>query len=176
MPNLSKICTMDTDKEAEDAQDNQEAVTEANVGDDEVYARWIYQPRFMNNEEVLNERFMSMRERNGNPNGPENGISGMLINRCDHDTVVEIGQQHKWKPKKNQPEEIFWGYGYAVVAEIRAVAEDKDVIDVEESPSETVPHHAIITFYIDGERQRGNTPHPRMRRYKDNLILLSAKL
>jgi len=139
------------------------------VEDDEIFARWIYQPRFMDKNEVLNEAYVSLRERNGNPNGPEDGLSGILLNRTTHNEVVETGIGFIRK-KKGQPVESFLGYGKALVGAIRRISEDNDRIDVIESPSDSVPHHAIVIFVIDGERIRGNTPHPRMRRYKERLL------
>lgn len=142
------------------------------VGDDETYARWIYHPRFMDDDEMLIERYVSLREREGNPKGPEGGLSGMLLERAGHDAVIKCGIAGKWKPKKNKAPETFWGYAYSKVGNIRSIAKNPDVIDVQLSPSETVPHHAIVIFLIDGEQMRGMTPNPRFRRYKEALLAL----
>lgn len=133
------------------------------VGDDEIFARWVYQPRFMNDDEELIEMYVSLREN-------ENGLSGMLLNRCSHDEVVNTGLIFQRKKKNGIPKEAFCGYCKACVREIRAIAEPDDTVDVVEAPSAKVLHHAVIVFVINGQHICGNTPHPRMRRYKEALL------
>lgn len=138
------------------------------VLNDEHFARWIYKPRFVDEEGSLNHKFISLRERKGNP---ESGISGQIYERAGHDNVIKSGLEHRWTSNDGtDKEESFVGFAKAKVASIRGISDNEsDCVDVKLKQSENIPFHAEIEFFIEGELMKGNTQNPRFLRYKDKL-------
>ncbi len=138
---------------------------EDKISDGETYTRWVYAPRYIDERGVFKQNFVSLKEWN-----KEKGISGQIIDRCDHKTVLLWGLHFRRKDKDGtEKEERFLGYAKALACKIRSVAdEDGDKIDVIFTESD-VPFHAEIRFEIDGELVVGNNQHPRFLRYKDKL-------
>ena len=137
------------------------------VYNDETYARWIYRPRYIGTDGIFKFCFVSLRERN---DYREEGISGQILERAGHDTVIKCGESFRRKTYDGTPkEERFIGYAYANCGRIRAVADEEgDKVDVLLTES-IVPHHAEIRFYVDGILVKGNNQNAHFLQYKDKL-------
>ena len=136
------------------------------ISNKETYTRWVYAPRHRNVQGGFNKTFISLRER-------EEGISGQIIDRAGHKTVILWGMKFRRSSKDGTPKvERFVGYTKALAGKIREVADEKgdkvDVIFVESK----VPFHAEIRFELDCVCIVGNNQHPRFLRYKDKLRTL----
>lgn len=137
------------------------------VSDEETYTRWVYVPRYRNNKGEFNHAFISLREW---PDRKEEGISGQIIDRASHTTVLLWGLKFR-RPSKDgtHKEERFTGYAKALAGKIRSIVDEEgDKVDVILTESE-VPYHAEIKFEIDGDCIVGNNQHPKFLRYKDKL-------
>ena len=138
------------------------------VADEESYARWIYKPRYVDEEGIYNTSFITLREN-------EDGVSGQLIDRAGKKLVILSGMRYRRSKKDGTPkEEKFLGFAKALSGEIRKVAVEPDKIDVIIRES-AVPYHAVITFQIEGELIRGNTQNSHFLLYKDKLKDLLIK-
>lgn len=143
------------------------------VSDDEHFARWLYRPRYLDNNDNFTPRFINLRDRDG---FCEEGVSGQILERAGLKTVLCCGLSHRWKSNDGTPkEEKFVGFAKAKVGEIRGVADEQGTsIDVVLTKSD-VPFHAEIRFTIDGQLIKGNNQNPHFLRYKDRLKNLFAQ-
>ncbi|MCR5038944.1 MAG: hypothetical protein K6A94_06375 [Bacteroidales bacterium] len=143
------------------------------VYDDETYVRWIYRPRYINDNGTFRTTFVSLRERG---DYKEEGISGQILERAGHEQVIKCGLSFRRISYDGTPkEERFVGYASAKCGQIRAVADSPDdKVDVLLTPS-SVPHHAEIRFFILGVSVKGNNQNAHFLRYKDKLRELLAK-
>ena len=139
------------------------------VFDSEIFARWLYKPRFVSDDNFLNERFISLRVFPGNI--PEKGISGQLLNRAGHNSVISCGKKFRRTSKDGtNKEERFVGYAKATVGDIREISNVvSDKVDVILTDSSEIPFHAEIRFVIDGNEIDGNHIEARFLKYKDKL-------
>lgn len=143
------------------------------VLDTETFVRWIYRPRYISPEGIFKPCFISLRERN---DYKEEGISGQILDRAGHDTVIQCGESFRRKTYDGTPkEERFIGYASAYCGRIRAIADvEGDKMDVLFTES-IVPHHAEIRFYVGGILIKGNNQNAHFLRYKDKLRELLAE-
>ncbi len=145
------------------------------IYDSETFARWLYRPRFVNSDNELNEKFISLRVLGGKI--PEKGISGQILNRAGHNTVVKCGRQYRRTSKDGtDKEERFVGYAKAIVGDIKKLSEslcDKLYIILTEAVD--IPFHAEIRFIINGHEIDGNHLDARFLKYKDKLTELFSK-
>ena len=147
----------------------------ATVLDSDIFARWLYKPRFINEDNKLNERFVSLRVFPGNV--PEKGISGQLLNRAGHNSVISCGKKFRRTSKDGTAkEERFVGYTKADVGDIRGISKKvSDTVDVVLADAAEIPFHAEIRFVIDGQEVDGNHIDARFLKYKDKLTELFNK-
>ena len=145
------------------------------IYDSEVFARWLYQPRFISNDNKLNDRFISLRVFSGNV--AEKGISGQILNRAGHNSVISCGRKYRRTSKDGtNKEERFIGYAKAIVGDIRNTSETFcDAVDVIFAESADIPFHAEIRFVINGQEIDGNHLDARFLKYKDKLTELFSK-
>ena len=145
------------------------------IYDSEVFARWLYQPRFINNDNMLNDRFISLRVFPGKI--AEKGISGQILNRAGHNSVVSCGKKYRRTSKDGtDKEERFIGYAKAIVGDIRNLSESfGDTVDVILAETADIPFHAEIRFVINGQEIDGNHLDARFLKYKDKLTELFSK-
>lgn len=137
------------------------------VYNDETYVRWIYRPRYINDDGVFKSCFVSLRDRE---DFQEEGISGQILERAGHKQVIKSGLNFRRKTYDGtSKEEHFIGYASANCGQIRNVADEQDdKIDVVLTES-IVPHHAEIRFYVEGALIKGNNQNAHFLRYKDRL-------
>ena len=145
------------------------------IYDSEVFARWLYQPRFVNSDSKLNDRFISLRVFPGNV--AEKGISGQILNRAGHTSVISCGRKYRRTSKDGtNKEERFIGYAKAIVGDIRNTSETFcDTVDVIFAEAADIPFHAEIRFVINGQEIDGNHLDARFLKYKDKLTELFSK-
>lgn len=134
------------------------------VQDEELFSRWVYVPRFMSEDGILNSRFVILREPL-----KESGISGQLYNRQERISIISDALQFIRKRKDGSNAETLKYIAVAKVGEIRAIAIDNDVIDVVEVPSEKVSSHAEIQFTINGKIVDGTCKDAKLLMYYDEL-------
>ncbi len=145
------------------------------VFDSDIFARWLYKPRFISEDGILNERFVSLRVFPGNV--PEKGISGQLLNRAGHNSVISCGKKFRRTAKDGTiKEERFVGYAKVDVGDIRGISKKvSDTVDVILTDAAEIPFHAEIRFVIDGQGIDGNHIDARFLKYKDKLTELFSK-
>ncbi|MBR4324559.1 MAG: hypothetical protein IKP73_03410 [Bacteroidales bacterium] len=145
------------------------------IYDSEVFARWLYQPRFIRNDNKLNDRFISLRVFSGNV--AEKGISGQILNRAGHNSVISCGRKYRRTSKDGtNEEERFIGYAKANVGNIRNLSESLcDKVNVILAEAADIPFHAEIRFVINGQEIDGNHLNARFLKYKDKLTELFSK-
>ncbi len=133
------------------------------VLDEEHFARWVYCPRFVSANGIFNEKFISLR-----PN--EEGISGQIFEKVEHDGILKCGAEFRRTTKDGtDKEERFVGYVKAKTRKIREIADEPETsIDVIYTKS-TIPFHAEIRFYINGDLLKGNNQNPYYLRYRKKL-------
>lgn len=145
------------------------------VYDSEIFARWLYRPRFISDDNKLNERFISLRVFADKI--PEKGISGQLLNRAGHNSVISCGKMFRRTSKDGtDKEERFIGYAKAIVSDIRKLSNVLyDKVDVVLTDAVHIPFHAEIRFIIDGQEVDGNHIDARFLKYKDRLTDLFSQ-
>ena len=124
------------------------------VYDSEIFARWLYRPRFIDENNKLNERFISLRVFSGRI--PEKGVSGQLLNRAGHNSVILCGKLFRRTSKD----------GSNLLC---------DKVDVILTDAVIIPFHAEIRFIIDGQEIDGNHIDARFLKYKDKLTDLFSQ-
>ncbi len=136
------------------------------VLDDEHFARWVYCPRFVSANGEFNERFISLRPY-------EEGISGQIFEKVGHNGILKCGAEFRRTSKDGtDKEERFVGYVKARVGAIRKIADEPDTaIDVIYTES-SIPFHAEIRFFINGDLLIGNNQNPYYLRYRKKLTEL----
>lgn len=137
--------------------------------DEERFSRWVYKPRFVDDDGLLKKSFIFLRE-----NINEEGISGQLYDRLSHDVVVSEGIKFERRHKNPQKSEKLVGLAIVPVGDLRDVAILPDTIDVESVPSDYVSEHAEIRFYLDGVLATGNTSNQLLDFYFDEILSLMA--
>lgn len=143
------------------------------VSDDEHFARWVYCPRYVSANGEFNERFISLRTFSNKKR--EEGISGLIYEKAGHENILKFGAKYK----STEEEERFVGYVKAKVGEIRNIADEQGTkIDVEypkpksKQKKDSIPFHAEIRFYINGDLLKGNNQNPYYLRYRKKLTEL----
>ncbi len=141
------------------------------VKNDEHFSRWIFKPRFIDDNGVVNERFVALR-----PHINEQGLSGQLIDRIGFDVAVSEGIAFVRTKKDGTPLESLYGLAIAQVADIRGLSLSGDNVDVESVPSDRVSAHAEIRIYINGDLVTGKSTDFKLRFYLNKIqnILLSG--
>lgn len=124
----------------------------------------------MSESGILNSRFIILREPL-----KESGISGQLYNRLERQQVIKDALQFIRKRKDGTDAETLKYIAMAKVGDIRAIAIDNDVIDVVESPSDTVSCHAEIIFTLNGKKVDGTCKDAKLLMYYDELKDLFSK-
>ncbi len=149
-------------------------MTGSDVLDTEIFARWVYKPRFMDGNN-FNDRFISLRSWPGK--SPEQGVSGQLLNRAGHEQVIACGRRFRRASKDGTAnEERFVGYASASVGKIRDVSDSPDdKVDVILTETQDIPFHSEIIFNIDNQWIDGNHLSARFLKYKDKLSNLFAQ-
>ncbi len=141
------------------------------VSSDERFSRWVYCPRHIGNDGVLNERFIYLR-----PSINEEGISGQLYDRISFEIAVDDGKQFLRK-RNNGDSEKMVAIAVVKTGELRGLSYNDDSIDVVSQPSERVHYHAEIRISFDGNPVTGNTPGLKTKFYFDRIKqLMQANL
>ncbi len=140
------------------------------IEDSEIFSRWIYCPRYVDESNNFNDNYTSLRKTIN-----EEGISGQIYNRAGKEAVMKSGLEFIRKNKKGVATEAFVGVGLAEVISIRQLSVEPDTIDVIEVPSTRVPHHAEIRFWINGIPSFGQCQNPRLLYYFYELKKLMSK-
>lgn len=132
------------------------------VDDQEHFSRWVYQPRFIDENGRLNSRFVILR-----PTINEEGLSGQLFDRISLEVAVSEGKKFIRKYKTNSEKLV--ALAIVGVGDLRQIADVNDIIDVVSVPSESVSAHAEIRFYLNGQLATGNTPTSFLKYYFDEI-------
>ncbi len=141
------------------------------VKKEEHFSRWIFKPRFIDENGVVNDRFVALR-----PHINEQGLSGQLIDRIGFDVAVSEGSAFVRTKKDGTPLETLYGLAIAQVVDIRGLSLSNDNVDVESVPSQNVSAHAEIRIYINGELATGKSTDFKLRFYLNQIqnILLNG--
>ncbi len=134
------------------------------VKNEEHFSRWIFKPRFIDDNGVVNDRFVALR-----PHINEQGLSGQLIDRIGFDVAVSEASAFIRTKKDGTPLESLYGLAIAQVSDIRGLSLSNDNVDVEPVPSDRVSAHAEIRIYINGLLATGKTTDFKLRYYLNNI-------
>ncbi len=133
------------------------------VDDNERFSRWVFFPRFVNQNGLLNQKFVYLR-----PNINEEGISGQLYDRISRQVAIADGMKF-CRNKNGVPTEKLVALAIAKAGELRKLAFIPDSIDIVSCPSPNVHAHAEIRFAIDGIPITGNTANMQLLYYYDRI-------
>jgi len=140
------------------------------VSDNEHFSRWVYAPRYLTDEGLLNDKFISLR-----PQIKEKGVSGQLCDRIDFATIVSDGNRFIRVNANGDAIESLKYVAKANVADIRNIALWGDTVDVVKVPSQLVHEHAEIIFMLDGMLVDALCKDAKLLYYFDELKILLGK-